>query len=92
VGALYSEPRRHKAREARPAGFREFDQNWLSVYENLPLPHIHLGKAITLLRRLLQACWSRIPKFDTLFVERGPVVARITPKSSDHLVLNDLWE
>ena len=79
------------AKLARP-DFVKFDQNWLSVYDNLPLPHIHLGKAITFLRPLLQDSWPRIPTFDTLFVERGPVVARISAKGSDHLLLNDLWE
>lgn len=71
--------------------FAKFDQNWLSIYDNLPLPHIHLDKAITFLRPLLQDRWSRIPSFETLFIEHGPVVARITANSSDHLVLNDLW-
>ncbi len=73
-------------------GFDVFDRNWLAIYDNLPLPHIHLGKAITYLRPLLEDRWSRVPSFDTLFVEHGPVIAQITAAGSEHLILHDLWE
>ena len=72
--------------------FAIFDQNWLLVYDNLPLPSIHLGNAIAFLRPLLQDRWSRVPGFDVLFVEHGPVIAQITGNNTDHLVLHDLWE
>lgn len=73
-------------------GFQVYDQNWLSIYDNLPLPHIHLGKAITYLRPLLEDRWSRLPGFDKLFIEHGPVIAEITSEGSEHLILHDLWE
>jgi hypothetical protein len=72
--------------------FKKFNQTWLSVYDNLPLPHIHLGKAIAQLQPLLQDRWSRVPAFEALYVEHGPVIAEITPRGSEHLVLHDLWE
>lgn len=72
--------------------FSKFDQNWLSIYDNLPLPNVHLGKAINFLRPLLQDRWSRTPGFDTLFVEHGPVIAQIAENCTCHLILNDLWE
>ena len=71
--------------------FAKFDRNWLSIYDNLPLPNVHLGKAIAFLRPLVQDRWSRTPSFDTLFVEHGPVIANFTASGSEHLVLNDLW-
>jgi hypothetical protein len=71
--------------------FAKFDQNWLAVYDNLPLPHIHLGRAIAFLRPLLQHRWTAKPGFGVLFVEHGPMIARITADGSEHLVLNDLW-
>jgi len=74
------------------ADYAKFDQNWLAVYDNLPLPNIHLAKAITFLRPLLQDRWYQTPSFDVLFIEHGPVVARITAEDSEHLILNDLWE
>lgn len=72
--------------------FSKFDQNWLAVYDNLPLPNIHLSKAIGYLLPLLQNRWGRRPSFDTLFVEHGPVIARITPSGAELLTLDDLWE
>jgi hypothetical protein len=74
------------------ADFMKFDQNWLSIYDNLPMPNINLAEAIGLLLPLLEDRWSGRSSFDTLFVEHGPVIARITTKGSDHLVLKDLWE
>jgi hypothetical protein len=74
------------------ADFCKFDRNWLSVYDNLPLPHIHLGRAITYLQPLLEDLWLGAPGFDTLFVEHGPVIAEITAKGSTQFLLNDLWD
>jgi hypothetical protein len=79
------------AKLARP-DFPKFDQNWLAIYDNLPLPNINLAKAIAFLHPLLQEFWPRIPSFDVLFVEHGLVLARITAGGSEHLMLNDLWE
>jgi hypothetical protein len=72
-------------------GFQKFDQNWLSVYDNLPLPTVHLGEAIKLLRPLLKDLWASVPAFDTLFIEHGPVIAKITANEPEHIVINDLW-
>lgn len=74
------------------ADFAKFDWNWLAVYDNLPLPTIDLAKGIAFLRSLLQDRWVQTPSFNALFVEHGPVIARITPTDTDHLILNDLWE
>jgi hypothetical protein len=71
--------------------FRKYRRTWLSVYDNLPLPHIHLSRAIALLQPLLRGRWSCVPAFDALYVEHGPVIAEITPRGSEHLVLHDLW-
>ena len=72
--------------------FAKFDNNWLSIYDNLPLPNIHLGKAISFLLPLLQDYWFRIPCFDAVFVEHGPVIIQISAKGSDRLILEDLWK
>ena len=72
--------------------FMKFEQNWLSIYDNLPMPNINLSDAIDFLRPLLEDRWSRAPAFDTLFVEHGPVIVRITAKGADHLLLKNLWK
>jgi len=71
--------------------FAKFDQNWLSIYDNIPLPNVHLGDAIAILRPLLEEYWGGCPSFDKVFIERGPVIAAITSSASEHLVVSDLW-
>ena len=72
--------------------FEKFDKNWLAIYDNLPVPTWNLAEAIGFLRPLIEPCWSRDPRFDALFIEHGPVIARITEHGSVHFVLNDLWD
>ncbi len=72
--------------------FQKFDRNWLSVYDNLPLPNVHLERGIAFLRPLLQEQWSRNPSFDTVYIERGPVIAEVSAIETNHLVLLDLWK
>ena len=38
--------------------FEKFDQNWLTVYDNLPIPNINLQVAISFLQPLLANCWK----------------------------------
>lgn len=78
------------AKLARP-DFAKFDYNWLAIYDNLPLPNIHLSKAIGYLLPLIQEQWGRRPSFDALFVERGPAIARITTSGAELFTLDDLW-
>jgi hypothetical protein len=80
-----------KLKKIASPGFQVFDRNWLAAYDNLPLPYLHLEQAVASLRPLLADRWSRVPSFDIVFVERGPVIVRITKMASQHLVLNDLW-
>jgi hypothetical protein len=71
--------------------FTKFDQNWLAIYDNLPLPHINLASAIVHLRPLLENCWNRQPNFDALLVEHDSIIVEITPHGSALLALNDIW-
>lgn len=81
-----------KLKKLARSDFAKFDLNWLAVYDNLPLPNIHLGKAIGMLRPLLHDRWSLDPSFSTVFIEHGPIIARMTAERSEHLFVNDLWE
>lgn len=71
--------------------FEKFDQNWLSIYDNLPIPNINLQKAISFLQPLLENNWKCNPRFDSIFIEHGPVIAKISANSSVNLILNDIW-
>jgi len=72
--------------------FSKYERNCLAIYDNLPMPNIHLGDAISNLWPLLEGCWSRSIAFDVIFIEHGPVIARLTVAGSEHLLLKDLWE
>lgn len=72
-------------------GFRLFDKNWLTIYDNLPLPHIHLADAIGLLESLLVDFWSSRPAFDAVFIEHGQMIARVTKCGSKHFEICNLW-
>jgi hypothetical protein len=71
--------------------FGKHEQNWLSIYDNLPLPHVRLAQAVAILRPLLTDRWLRQPAFDTLFVEHNFTIAKITASVSAHFAVNDLW-
>jgi hypothetical protein len=70
-------------------GFQLFDENWLAIYDNLPLPHVHLAEAIGLLKPLVADIWASIPSFQAVFVERGPVIVKVTAGASEHFVIGD---
>lgn len=81
-----------KLRKLAENGFQLFDENWLAIYDNLPLPHVDLTYAIGLLKPLLADLWAPDPAaFDGLFIERGPVIAKITASASEHFVIRELW-
>jgi hypothetical protein len=80
-----------KAQKLAKSEFEKFSKNWLAIYDNLPMPHIHLGEAVGFLVPLLRNHWARAPSFDTIFIEHGPVIAKISAKSKRHLRLKDLW-
>jgi len=71
--------------------FEKYDRNWLSIYDNLPLPNVKIPQAVTKLRLLLENRWCLDPAFDTLFVEHSFTVVKITPTTSNCLVVNNLW-
>ncbi len=75
---------------AKP-GFHHFSENWLSIYDNLPLCHIHLEKAIAFLLPTLAAYWSKRPSFSAIYIEHGPVIAMLSPTNVRYLSLCDLW-
>jgi len=70
--------------------FQKYDENWLYVYDNLPLPRVDLDEAIEFLRPSLEPQWSRRPNFDSLFVECGSEIVHITKNHSERLQLHDL--
>jgi hypothetical protein len=65
--------------------FQKFEKNWLAIYDNLPLPSIDVGKAVSYLRPRLDATWLCSPCFDVVFVETGSIIVRLTATSAEQL-------
>jgi len=77
-----------KSRKA--AAYTHHDCRWLAIYDNLPLPHVHLARGAEKLRPLL-APWDDHVEFHAVFIEHGPVILELTPRSVSVHNLNDLW-
>jgi hypothetical protein len=67
--------------------FTKYEENWLAIYVNLPLPFVHLQKASLRLRPLITDLWSHSPMFERIFVEHGPVIMEISANGTAHLSL-----
>ncbi|MFN3461924.1 MAG: hypothetical protein ACK4ZN_13010 [Oceanibaculum sp.] len=76
-----------KLKKLAADGFEKFDQNWLAIYDNLPLPHINLDKAIGMLRSIIGDYWNAFPCFDKIFIEHNNVLIRLSADSSDQFAL-----
>lgn len=72
-------------------GFETFHENWLVIYDNLPLQHIHLEKAIGYLLPELECTWAIIPGFYAIYIEHGAIVVKLTPNETTYMVLHNLW-
>jgi len=73
------------------ADYEKFDENWLALYANLPLPSVNRHKAVDMLRASLADVWVARPTFDAVFIERGAFIIKITPDKSEWFVINDIW-
>ena len=79
---------RSKLKKLAHIDFLKFSQNYLLIYDNLPLPNVHAKKASSFLIPKLNDVWSITPSFDAVFIERGPVLVKITRDGSHNYVCN----
>lgn len=75
---------------AKP-GFETFCENWLVIYDNLPMPHIHWEKAIGFLLPELGTMWASTPSFDAIYIEHGVHFVKLAPNEITYMALHDLW-
>jgi hypothetical protein len=80
-----------KLKTLSKCGFKKFDKNWLSIYDNLPYADLNLELAVSNLLPKIDHIWSTDPKFHAIFIESGNEIVRITANGSEILPLNDLW-
>lgn len=90
--ALYMESIvRTKLGKLNRIDFTKFSENWLAIYNNLPIPNMHLQQASFRLLPKIADVWSDTPKFQRIYIEHGPVILEIQRHNTAHLVLEDLW-
>lgn len=75
---------------AKP-GFETFRENWLAIYDNLPMQHIHFEKAIGFLLPELERMWASSPGFHAIYIEHGSAIVKLSPNETTYMVLHDLW-
>jgi hypothetical protein len=80
-----------KLQKAAKMDYVLFPRNWLTIYDNLPLPHIKISKAMELLRPIIAQRWKCNPSFDVVYIEHGPVIAELTATDCRYFELCDLW-
>jgi hypothetical protein len=76
---------------ARP-DFEKFDENWLALYDNLPMRTVRLNEAVSILRPMLSGIWAQTPIFDAIFIEHGPFIIKLMADYSERLIVEDLWK
>lgn len=82
---------RTKTEKLKQADYVKFDETWLAIYDNLPLPNVHLQQASLKLLPLISDVWASSPAFERIYIERGPVILQIQRGGTEHLVIEDLW-
>lgn len=72
-------------------GYSEFPEYWLSIYDNLPLPHVHATKATEFLLSNFSSQWKGERLFSKIFIERGPIIIEIENNKATNHVICDIW-
>ncbi|MEI2782061.1 MAG: hypothetical protein V9H25_12740 [Candidatus Competibacter sp.] len=70
--------------------FRKFQNNWLVIYENWPLPAVEEDKAASLFHQQLVGLSGSLP-FDKIFVECPKTFWDFTLDSYSCHTINELW-
>jgi hypothetical protein len=90
--ALYMESiLRTKISKLKRPDFTKYAENWLAIYNNLPIPNVHLQTASHRLLPKISDIWNDSPTFQRIYIEHGPVILEIQRRGTAHLVLEDLW-
>jgi hypothetical protein len=72
--------------------FQMASTNWLQIYDNLPLSNPDPILSLNSLFPNLRSYWSRSPRFDTIYVDSGEEIFRLTVSGWDRWSVNNLWK
>ena len=73
------------------SGYKEFPEYWLCIYDNLPLPNVHVTRATNILLSEYSTTWEGSRKFARIFIERGPIIVAISNGMAINYKIVDLW-
>jgi hypothetical protein len=79
---------RTKHAKLQKGDFTKYEENWLAIYDNLPLPNVHLRKASLRLLPMIVDLWSQSLRFGGIFVEHGSVILEVRADGTTHLPLH----
>lgn len=71
--------------------FEKYPRNILSVYDNMPLPHLNLDSVAGYLVQSLSGYWTDETTFNVIFIESGNTLFESSPEGVRKLPINDLW-
>lgn len=72
-------------------GYKEANEYWLAIYDNLPLPNVHARKATEILLKEFSDQWKDDLVFSKIFIERGPIIIEVNDSNITNHEIHDLW-
>jgi hypothetical protein len=69
--------------------FEVYPNNWLAIYDNLPLVGTDLSHAVSMLEPEMNELWTREPSFDEILIHHDKVLIRLSPRGWDLLPIGD---
>ncbi len=73
------------------AGYVELPENWIYIYDNLPLPNIHATRATNVLLSEFSDNWKGDRVLTHIFIERCPIIIDIFDGKACNYEISDLW-
>ena len=80
-----------KVATLRKDGFEKFEQDWLLIYDNWPLPAVDRRNAANLLQKLINAS-GVLSEFARIYIITGKYVLEVSNEQTQLYEINDLWK
>ena len=80
-----------KTNKLRKDDFKKFPNNFLLIYDNLPLPAIDYSKGLIYLREALKAYWVQRIIFDTIFLQTDALLMVICHNRENAFKNMNIW-
>ena len=72
-------------------GFERFEQDWLLIYDNWPLPALDRRKAANFLQNLVNES-TVLNEFTRIYVITGKYISEVSSEQIQLFEINDLWK